>query len=559
LSAAARPGTAVPLALPVRPTRRASLIDALTSTDHKRIGLLTSVTAFCFFLLGGALALTMRAELAKPGLQFLSENTYNELFTMHGSTMFYLFAVPVVMGVGLYFVPLQIGAARIAWPRLALAGYWLFAAGGVIMYSGFLTQSGAASFGWTAFFPLSDAQASPGTGTDFWIIAVVLATLGALLQALSLLVTIVRLRAPGMTMLRMPLFSWSELVTTFMVITGFPVLVAAMTLLYLDRKGATIFSSSPNGSVTYQHLFWFYGHPVVYVVFFPLVGVVGETIATFSRRRFFGFQTTVLSLLLFSAISMSVWGHHMFTTNQVPNRYFSLTSTILLVPAGVEYFGFLATMAGGRIRFASPMLFSIGFVLLFLIGGLTGIMVASPPLDYHVHDSYFVVAHFHYTLFGGTVFGLFAAIHYWFPKVTGRLLDERLAKASFGLLFVGALATFIPMFFLGSEGMTRRVADYLPLHHWTTLNTISTIGAFTIFLGVAVFAVNVMRSLRLGLPSGPDPWEGQTLEWLAGSPPPRHNFGSLPPIRSYTPLLDLREEGRDPYRETPRRARQVAT
>jgi cytochrome c oxidase subunit 1 len=545
--AAERP--AVPLRPPIGSRRRASLLEVLSSTDHKRIGLLTAVTAFVYFLLGGALALTMRSELAKPGLQFLSDHTYNELFTIHGSTMFYLFAVPVVLGVGLYFVPLQLGAARIVWPRLALGGYWLFAAGGVVMYSGFLTAQGAATFGWTAYFPLSDSQATPGVGTDFWVLAVILATVGATLQALSLLATIVRLRAPGMTMLRMPLFAWSELVTVFMVITGFPVLIVAMTLLYLDRHGASIYSSSPGGAVTWQHLFWFYGHPVVYVVFFPLVGVVGETIATFSRRRFFGFKVTILSLLLFSAISMAVWGHHMFATDQVANRYFSLTSTILLVPAGIEYFGFLATMAGGRIRFASPMLFAIGFVLLFLIGGLTGIMVASPPLDYHVHDTYFVVAHFHYTLFGGTVFGLFAAIHYWFPKVTGRLLDERLAKASFVLLFLGALATFLPMFFLGSQGMTRRVADYLPLHHWTALNTLSTVGAFTIFLGVLVFLVNVMRSLRLGRLAGPDPWEGQTLEWATPSPPPRHNFAALPPIGSHTPLLDMREKGEDPLRD----------
>jgi cytochrome c oxidase subunit I len=540
---------AVPLQPPVGSRRRASLLEVLSSTDHKRIGLITTVTAFCFFLLGGSLALTMRTELARPGLQFLSDHAYNELFTIHGSTMFYLFAVPVVLGVGLYFVPLQLGAARIVWPRLALAGYWLIAAGGVIMYAGFLTQGGAASFGWTAYFPLSDSQATPGMGAEFWIIAVILATVGASAQAVSLLATIIRLRAPGMTLLRMPLFAWSELVTVFMVITGFPVLIVAMVLLFADRQGASIFSSSPEGSVTWQHLFWFYGHPVVYVVFFPLVGVVGEAIATFSRRRFFGFRTTIVSLLLFSAISMSVWGHHMFATNQVSNRYFSLTSTILLVPAGIEYFGFLATMAGGRIRLASPMLFSIGFVLLFLIGGLTGIMVASPPLDYHVHDSYFVVAHFHYTVFGGTVFGLLAAIHFWFPKVTGRLLDEGLARVSFVLIFLGALVAFIPMFFLGSEGMTRRVADYLPLHDWTLLNTISTVGAFTIFAGFLVFLVNVVRSLRRGALAGPDPWEGQTLEWATPSPPPRHNFSALPPIRSHTPLFDLREEGREPLQE----------
>src|SRR3954447_2750122 len=545
-----RPNRGRSVSVAVAPGRQArtTVLEYVSSTDHKRIGLATVVTAFAFFLMGGLLAMVMRTELAHSGLQFLGEDTYNELFSMHGSTMFFLFAVPVAVGIGVYFVPLQIGAAGLVWSRAALLGYWLFLGGGVVMWSGFLAETGAAKFGWTAFYPLSDANFSPGTGPDFWIVGVTSATLGVTLLAACLLATVLRRRAPGMTFLRMPLFTWSQVVTVFMVLTSFPVLVAAMLLLYIDRNVTDVFTL-PGGAITYQHLFWFYGHPVVYVVFFPLVGVVGEVIATFSRRRFFGFRTTVVSLLLFSAISMAVWGHHMFATDQVSNRYFSLTSTILLVPAGIEYFGFLATMAGGRIRFASPMLFAIGFVLLFLIGGLTGIMVASPPLDYHVHDTYFVVAHFHYTLFGGTVFGLFAAIHYWFPKVTGRLLDERLAKTYFVLIFAGALVTFIPMFILGSEGMTRRGADYLPVHHWTTLNTISTLGAFTIALGVLVFLVNLMRSLRLGEPVGPDPWEGQTLEWATTSPPPRHNFAALPPVRSHTPLFDLREEGKDPLRE----------
>ena len=524
---------------------RASLVDALTGTDHKRIGLATVATAIGFFFVGGILALVMRTELASPGMDIVSEGTYNELFTIHGSTMFFLFAVPAAVGIGVYMVPLQIGAAGIAWPRLALLGYWLFAAGGVIMYSGFLTQGGAATFGWTAFFPLSDSNETPGMGADFWIVAVVLATTAVLLQAVCILATIVRRRAPGMSLLRMPLFSWSEVVTCFMVVASFPVLIVAMVLLFLDRQGVAIFTGS-GGAVTYQHLFWFYGHPVVYVVFFPLVGVVGEVIATFSRRRFFGFKPTVLSLLVFSAISMSVWGHHMFTTQAVANDYFSSTSTLLLVPAGMEYFAFLATMVGGRIRLASPMLFALGFVLLFLIGGLTGIMVGSPPLDYNVHDTYFVVAHFHYTVFGGTVFGLFAAIHYWFPKLTGRMLDERLARLHAGLMFVGALVTFIPMFFLGIDGMSRRIADYLPTDGLTTLNVIATIGAFTIFASLLVFIVNVIRSLRLGAPAGPDPWKGQTLEWFTESPPPAGNFVSLPPVRTYAPLLDLREQGVDP-------------
>jgi cytochrome c oxidase subunit 1 len=534
--------------------RPGGLVAAATGTDHKRIGAATVLTALGFFFVGGVLALVMRTELAAPGMQIVSHGTYNELFTIHGSTMFFLFAAPVAVGVGIYMVPLQIGAAGIAWPRLALFGYWLFATAGAIMYAGFLTASGAARFGWTAYYPLSSAGASPGTGADLWVVAVTLATTAVLLQAICLLATVVRHRAPGMSLLRMPLFTWSEVVTCFMVVASFPVLVVTMVLLYLDRQGIAIFTGG-DGAVTYQHLFWFYGHPVVYIVFFPLVGVVGEVIATFSRRRFFGYRLTVLSLLVFSAISMSVWGHHMFTTQAVANGYFASTSTLLMVPAGVEYFAFLATMFRGRIRLASPMLFALGFVLLFLIGGLTGIFVGSPPLDYNVHDTYFVVAHFHYTLFGGTVFGLFAAIHYWFPKLTGRMLDERLARVHALLMFSGALVTFIPMFFLGVDGMSRRVADYLPTDGLTTLNVVATAGAFTIFASLVVFVVNVVRSLRLGAVAGPDPWRGQTLEWVADSPPPPGNFASLPPVRTYAPLLDLREEGVDPAELRSPRAR----
>jgi cytochrome c oxidase subunit 1 len=373
--------------------------------------------------------------------------------------MFYLFAAPASLAIGLYLVPLQIGATGIQWPRAALAAVWMLIAGGLIMWGGFLTQSGAASSGWTAFDPLSDTPSSPGPGMDYWIIGVVLSSLAALVWAACLLATIVRRRLPGMTLLRMPLLSWGVLIACLMVVTSFPALIVAMVLLYIERHWGGVFTT-PDGPIAYQHLFWFYGHPVVYVVFFPWLGAVAETVATFAGQRFFGYRLTVLSLLAFAALSMSVWAHHMFVTDAVANRYFALTSTALLVPAGMEYFGMLGTMFRGRIRLAAPMLFAVGFVLLFLIGGLTGIFVGSPELDYHVHDSYFIVAHFHYTLIGGTVFGMFAAIYLWFPKVTGRLLGEGLARVHFALMFVGTLLTFIPMFFLGHEGMPRRVANY---------------------------------------------------------------------------------------------------
>jgi cytochrome c oxidase subunit 1 len=537
---------------PVR--ARTTILEHLASTDHKRIGIATTVTAIVFFLAAGSLAMLMRAELTSPGMQVMQEETYNQVFTMHGSTMFYLFAVPVVLGVALYFVPLQIGASEIVWGRWALLGYWLYLAGGLTMWSGFLTEFGAAPFGWTAFYPLSDSTSTPGSGTDFWFIGAVLATVAQILQSAALIATIVRLRAPGMTLMRLPLFTWSMVPTIFMVIVAFPALVVGFSLLYVDRNAAEIFSV-PGGVETMLHLFWFYGHPVVYVVFFPLVGAVGEVIATFSRRRFFGLHVTVFSLLLFGALSTSVWGHHMFTMDTVNNRFYSWTSTSLVVPAGIEYFAFIATMVGGSIRFRAPMLFALGFVLLFLIGGLTGIFVGAPPLDYHVHDTYFVVAHFHYTLFGGTVFGLFAAIYYWFPKVTGRLLGERLGHWHFALMFAGALLAFIPMFFLGHEGMPRRVANWTEAD-WKVPNLLATIGGATIFVSILLFLANVVRSLRLGRIAGPDPWEGQTLEWATSSPPPRENFDVLPPIRDYAPLLAIRQTGEDPHVLLERRRRE---
>jgi cytochrome c oxidase subunit 1 len=530
------------------PPRRVRLVGLLSSTDHKHLGLLTGTTAFAFFVLGGILALLMRAELAQPGLQVVGDETYNELFTIHGSTMFYLFASPMAFAVGLYLVPLQIGASTIVWPRLALLGWWLLAGAGVLMYIGFALKNGAGKSGWFAFDPLSDDVGSPGTGQDLWTLAVLLAGLSGILQASSVLATIVRRRAPGMTMLRMPVFTWSVLVSCLMAVTAYPAVVVAMGLLYIDRQGGSVYDN-PGGPILYQHLFWFFGHPVVYVVFFPFLGAISEAVAVNSGKRFFGYPFMVASLLIFAALSMAVWGHHMFTTSAVQNRYFSLTSTAILVVAGIEYFDNLGTMWKGRIVLRSSMLFALGFLMLFLIGGLTGVYIAAPPLDYHVHDTYFIVAHFHYTLIGGTVFGLFAGIYHWFPKLTGRLLDERLGRLNFWLLAIGTLVTFLPMFELGHEGMVRRVSNYPADRGWGTLNAIATAGAFVIALSVLVFLVNVVRSLRRGTAAGPDPWGGHTLEWATTSPPPPHNFDGLPPIRSYAPLLDARlrdeeEEGR---------------
>jgi cytochrome c oxidase subunit 1 len=520
---------------------RAGGLLGLAVTDHKRLGVRTALLAFGFFAAGGVLALIMRTELAQPGLQVVSKSTYNALFTMHGSTMIYLFVTPMALALGLYLVPLQIGAPELCWQRWTLAGWWLVALGGLAMWSGFLVQGGGPQATWVGFDPLSDSVHSPGRAMDLWILGVLLAGAGETFMGASILATLLRRRAPGMTMLRMPVFSWTMLATCLMVVFAFPVLVLVMSLLWVDRQWGGVFEG-PDGPVAYQHLFWFYGHPVVYVMFFPFVGAVAEVIAVFSGRRFFGYRAFTLSILAFAALSMSVWAHHMLTIEGVAVRYFSLTSTLLIIPAGIEYFDMLATLWGGAIRLTAAMLFALGFLVQFLIGGLTGIWVASPVLDYHWNNSYGVVAHFHYTLLAGSVFGFFAGVYYWWPKVTGTLLREGLGKLHFWLFAIGTNLTFFPQILLGQEGMARRIADYPRYGDWATLNLLSSVGAGVIAVAMLVFAVNAVLSLARPRHAGDDPWGGHTLEWATSSPPPRLNFVErLPPIRSEAPLLDLRE------------------
>ncbi len=518
-----------------------SILELVGSTDHKRIARRMIAASLAFFLAGGVMALVMRSELAQPGLQVVSTSAYNALFTMHGSTMIYLFLTPMALALGVYLVPLQVGASAIAAPRVTLAGFALYLAGGVAMYLGFLTTGGPGRATWIGVDPLSNTINTPGVGMDLWVLGVGVATLGQLLIGACILATALRRRAPDMTLKRMPVFTWTMVATCLMVCFAFPVLVVAMGLLWVERQAGGIFSASPNGPIAYQQLFWFYGHPVVYVMFFPFVGAVAEVIATFSGRRFFGYSLFVFSILAFAALSTSVWAHHLFTSGRVTNRYFALTSTLIAIPAGIEYFDLLGTLWRGRIRFSVPFLFAAGFVVQFLIGGLTGIWVASPPLDYHANNSYFVVAHFHYTLFAGSAFGLFAALYYWWPKVTGTLLRDGLGRLHFGALVIGTNLAFFPMFLLGQDGMTRRIADYPSREGWGTLNLLSTIGAFLIAVGIAAFLVNVAVSLRARRPAGDDPWDGQTLEWATSSPPPRDNFVALPPVRSYAPLLDRKQ------------------
>jgi cytochrome c oxidase subunit I len=520
------------------PRARGGVLGLIASTDHKNVAIRIFLTGFFFFVAGGILALLIRTELYSPGQQLVNQDHYNEIFSMHGSTMIYLFVVPISLAIGVYFVPLQVGAAEIALPRLALLGWWLLIGGGITMWLGWFTQNGPGDAGWTAYDPLSDATNSPGDGMYLWIIGVMLAAASGLLLSACIVATITRRRAPGMTLLRMPVFSWSMLMTAILTIVAMPALIVAMGLLFWERVYGGVFDNS-GGPIAYQNLFWFFGHPIVYVMFFPFVGAVGEVIAVFSRKRFFGYRAHVAAMLLFTALSTSVWAHHMFATGQITVKYFSLMSTALIIPAGIEYLDLVATMWGGRIRLGVPMAFALAFILQFLVGGLSGVFIGSPPLDYHVTDTYFIVGHFHYTLFAGSLFGFFAAFYYWWPKVTGTFLRTGIGWVHFVLLFVGANLTFFPMFFLGYDGMPRRVADYAP--QFTDLNRVSTVGAFIIALGILAWLVNIVVSLVRREPAPADPWDGHTLEWATSSPPPRHNFDKpLPPIRSYAPLFDAR-------------------
>jgi len=517
----------------------------LTTTDHKQIGVMYMVTAFFFFLVAGALSMLIRAELAQPGLQVVSRGRYNQLFTMHGSLMMFLFAVPIAFGLANYLMPLQLGAPDMAFPRLNALSYWLYLAGGLAMTSAFLTTGGGASFGWTAYTPLSGPIYSPGAGADLWIIGLALTGTSSVLTGVNLVATTLFLRAPGMTLFRMPIFTWNMLITSFMVLIAFPVITAALALLYADRHLGSHFFDGPAGTILWQHLFWFFGHPEVYIVALPYFGVITEILPVFSRKPVFGYKGFVFATLAIAGLSIGVWGHHMFTSGAVLLPFFSGMTMLIAVPTGVKYFNWIGTMWKGQLTFPSPMLFSVGFLVFFLAGGLTGVMVASPPIDFQVHDTYFIVAHMHYVLFGSAVLALFAGLYFWFPKFTGRRLSEKLAHLHFWPLFIGSNLTFFPMHVLGLEGMPRRVADYSVSSGWTNLNLLSSLGAALLGISVLPFLWNVWRSLRNGEIAGDDPWEANHLEWATTSPPPLHNFESLPPIRSERPVFDMRHAERD--------------
>ena len=534
---------------PAAPTYRSGLYDWITTTDHKKIGILYLVNSFLFFFIGGVLAMLVRTELAVPGLQFVTDQTFNELFTMHATLMIFLFVIPILAGFGNYVVPLQIGAPDMAFPRINALSFWMLPLGGFLILLGFFT-GGAAEAGWTAYSPLSQDRplASEGPGQDLWIVGLALVGTSSILGAVNFLVTIFKMRAPGMTLFRMSLLTWTVLVTAVLVLMATPVFTSAIIMLFIDRNlGGSFFDPANGGdAILYQNIFWFYSHPAVYVMILIAMGTVSEILPVFSRKPLFGYKAFVFATVGIGALGFSVWAHHMFTTGAVYLPFFSLMTFLIAVPTGVKFFNWIFTMWRGQIRIATPLLFAVGFLTMFLIGGINGAFAASVPVDFAIHDTYFVVAHIHYVLFGGSVFGVMAGLYYWFPKMTGRMLNETLGKIQFVLMFIGFNLTFFPMHELGLSGMPRRIADYSSTAGWNDLNLAATIGGFTIAASMLPLLWNVFISLRSGEIAGDDPWEGNTLEWATTSPPPPYNFDRLPEIRSERPVFDVRH-GEKPH------------
>ncbi len=515
----------------------------ITSTDHKVIGYMYLITSFVWFIIGGILAMFIRAELFEPGMQVVqSAEQYNQLFTMHGTIMLLLFATPLFAGFANVIMPLQIGAPDVAFPRLNMLAYWFYFFGGIIAVSGFFTPGGAAAFGWTAYAPLSNATYSPGIGGNLWVFGLALGGFGTILGAVNFITTIVTMRAPGMTMFRMPIFVWNTLVTSILILVAFPPLAAALFALGSDRVlGSQVFNPDFGGAILWQHLFWFFGHPEVYIIALPFFGIVTEILPVFSRKPLFGYHGLVYATVAIAALSVSVWAHHMYVTGAVLLPFFAFMTMLIAVPTGVKFFTWIGTMWRGKIVMATPMLWSVGFLVTFLFGGLTGVIISSPVLDFQVSDTYFIVAHFHYVVFGTVVFAMFAGFYFWWPKFTGKMLNERLGKIHFWMLFIGFHTTFFVQHMLGAGGMPRRYVDYLPEDGFLLLNQISTFGAFFLALSTLPFLWNVYRTAKHAPKvKVDDPWGyANSLEWATSCPPPRHNFVSIPRIRSERPAFDL--------------------
>ncbi|MTA96152.1 MAG: cytochrome c oxidase subunit I, partial [Actinobacteria bacterium] len=501
------------------------IVKWMTTTDHKVIGHLYLITSFIWFLIGGVMALFMRAELARPGLQFLSVEQYNQLFTMHGIIMLLMFATPLFVGFANEIMPLQIGAADVAFPRMNMLSYWLYLFGGLMAIAGFFTPGGAPSFGWTAYAPLSSAEYSPGIGSDLWIMGLAIGGLGTILGGVNFITTIFCMRAPGMTMFRMSIFTWNVLLTSILILLAFPPLAAALLGLEADRRfGALIFDPANGGAMLWQHLFWFFGHPEVYILALPFFGIVSEILPVFSRKPIFGYKGLVAATIAIAALSVAVWAHHLFTTGQVLLPFFSFMTFLIGVPTGVKFFNWIGTMWRGQVHMDTPMIWSLGFLITFLFGGLTGIILASPPLDFAVSASYFVVAHFHYVIFGTVVFAMFGGFYFWWPKFTGRMLNETLGKIHFWTVLVGFHLTFLIQHWLGIVGMPRRYADYLASDGFTGMNMISTVGAFLLAFSTIPFMLNIWITRNSPKVTTDDPWGyGGSLEWATSCPPPRHN------------------------------------
>lgn len=523
---------------------RPAVLDWIMTVDHKRLGILYLYFTLFFFAVGGILALLVRTQLAVADNSFVGNDAYNQIFTMHASAMLFLFIIPVWAGFGNYLVPLQIGAADMAFPRINALSFWMLPPAGILMFAGFIVDGGAADGGWTAYSPLAQQT---GVGMDMWIIAVIVLGMSSTIGAANFLVTMFRMRAPGMTMFRMPIFCWTMLVTALLQLLATPVLAAALVMLFIDRNyGGQFFDPNGGGNVVlWQNVFWFYSHPAVYIMILPGMGIVSEILPVFSRKPLFGYKAFVFATIGIGGLGFSVWAHHMFTTGSVLLPFFGFMTFMIGVPTGVKIFNWLGTLWGGSISFPTPMLFAIGFVSMFLIGGINGTYSAAVPVDFALHDTYFVVAHIHYVLFGGSVFAVFGGLYYWFPKIWGRKLNERLGKLHFVLMFVGFNVAFFPMHMLGLDGMPRRIAVYADSAGWEALNMLSTGGAFLIAVSMIPFLIAVVMAFMRPKDQPDDPWEANTLEWATTSPPPDYNFDSLPPVRSERPLFDARHSGEE--------------
>jgi cytochrome c oxidase subunit 1 len=535
----------------------------ITTTDHKTIGYLYLISSFIFFCLGGVMALVIRAQLWAPGNTLVgSGEQYNQLFTMHGTIMLLLFATPLFAGFANVAMPLQIGAPDVAFPRLNAFAYWLFLFGGIVTVAGYLTPQGAASFGWFAYAPLSNTTFTPGLGGNLWVFGLAMAGFGTILGAVNFITTIITMRAPGMTMFRMPIFSWNILVTSILVLLAFPVLAVGLFALGADRVfDSHLLDPANGGAMLWQHLFWFFGHPEVYIIALPFFGIISEVLPVFSRKPIFGYKTLIYATIAIAALSVTVWAHHMYVTGSVLLPFFALLTMLIAVPTGVKIFNWVGTMWRGSVTFETPMLWAIGFLITFTFGGLTGVILASPPLDFHVSDTYFVVAHFHYVVFGTVVFAMFSGFYFWWPKWTGKMLNESLGKVHFWMLFIGFHTTFLIQHWIGVQGGARRYWSYLEEDGLTWMNQISTVGAMILAASMVPFFLNVMiTAFRGEKVTVDDPWgNARSLEWATSCPPPRHNFVSIPRIRSESPAFDLHhpeigtQVGIGPLKDAPER------